>query len=136
VTDKLDTTNIWLAIIALVSLFEFLLIVIAGVMAYVAYRRTTTAMRRLELEHVVPMAAKVKLALDEIHDLSDRVQRADDKVRRVVSRVEDVASHVSTVATNAWPVIGTWRAVSAGVSALLRRRGAARLSSRHAAHVR
>lgn len=137
-TEKLDYTNMWLAIIALVSLFEFALIVIAGIMGWVAYRRATTAISRLEAEYLVPMSAKVHLALDQVHDLGERVQRADDKVRSVVSRVEDVASHVTTVAASAWPVIGTWRAINAGVCALLRRRGdaPARVPSRQAAHVR
>ena len=118
-TDNLGSVNVWLAILALVSLAEFLLILAVAFMGYRLYRRATATMDRLEVEYVAPITAKVNTVVDNVRDLTERVQRADEKVRSVITHVEHAAGRVAVFASRAWPVIGTWRAVGAAVNTLL-----------------
>ena len=57
-SQELATTNVWVAIIALVSLAEFLIILTAAVVGYRLYRRATTFLDRAEADYVAPLAAK------------------------------------------------------------------------------
>ena len=119
-SDKLDATNMWLAILALVSVAEFLMIVTVAFVCFRLCRRATEAMNRIEAEYIAPITAKVNVVFTNVNDLTERVQRADDKVHAVIARMEDTAGRVATFARRAWPVVGTWRAVGAAVGALRR----------------
>ena len=118
-TDRLDAVNVWLAILALVSLAEFLMILTAAFIGYRLYRRATATMDRLEADYIAPITAKVNTVVANVRDLTERLQRADEKVHAVIGRVEEAAGRVAIFARRAWPVIGTWRAVGAAVTTLL-----------------
>ena len=115
---ELSTTNMWLGVLAVVSALEFLMIVSIGVMAFVLYRRVTALVDRAESAYIAPMAAKVHTVTEEAREVVRRVQHVEERVRGMVDHVETVAGRVGDVAQHAWPVLGTWRAVSAAVSSL------------------
>ena len=57
--DNLATTNIWLAILAIVSLLEFLMICAAGLFAYKAYRQAMSIVEMQEPEDLVIAGTEV-----------------------------------------------------------------------------
>lgn len=114
----LSTTNIWLGVLAVVSALECLIIVGVGVMGVMLYRRAKALIDRAESAYIAPLAARVNAVADEAREVVRKVQHVEEKVRGMVDNVENVAGRVGDVAQHAWPVLGTWRAVSAAVSAL------------------
>jgi hypothetical protein len=118
-TQDLAATNMWLAVIALVSLAEFLIIVAAVIVGFRLYRRASALIDRAESTYVAPLADKLNAVVDEAQEVVRRVQRLEARGSAVLARVEGTASRVSSVAQHAWPVLGTWRAVSAAVGLLL-----------------
>jgi hypothetical protein len=117
-TEGLASTNVWLAVIALVSLAEFLIIIAAGIVGFRLYRRATALIDRTESEYVAPLAGKVTAVVVDAQETVRRVQQLEERAASMLTHVEDTASRVASVAQYAWPVLGTWRAVSAAVSSL------------------
>jgi hypothetical protein len=115
--QELSTINVWLAILALVSLAEFLMIVAAGIVGFRLYRKTTALLDRAETTYVAPLAARAHVVVAEAQGVVRRAQHLEERVRGMVTRVEDMGGRVSAVAQHAWPVLGTWRAVSAALHA-------------------
>ena len=64
--ESLTTTNVWLGILAVISLLEFLMIVAAGVFAYQMYKRVMTTIETVERVHIAPLRARVDAILDEV----------------------------------------------------------------------
>ena len=116
--SDLATTNMWLGILAVTSVVEFLVVVVMAVMSVVLYLRAKALIDRAESAYVAPMAAKINLVADEAREVVRSVQQVEERVRGMVDQVEDVAGRVGSVAQHVWPVLGTWRAVSAAVSSL------------------
>jgi hypothetical protein len=115
---SLDTTNVWLAILAVAVSVQTLLLVGGAIALFRAYRTTADAIERIEQRHVAPLAARVATVADEIQDVTARVRHLDDAVRAKVRHLDDVA-HVAgrAVAQRAWPIVGAVKAVSAGLRA-------------------
>jgi hypothetical protein len=116
-TGNLGMTNVWLAIIALVTLAEFVMIVAAGVMAWRLYGKVTTAIDQIEQRHVAPLTAKVHVLVGEMREVTARVRHAEESIREVVTSFEDKAKVVAAIAQRGWPVLAGVRAVSAAVRA-------------------
>lgn len=118
-TPTLETTNVWLTVIALVSIVQLVLFVIAGVVAYRVYRNTTRQIETFQRVHLEPLVGKIDTVLDETREVLDRVKTADDTVRRVIDRTGDTVQRVASMARwRIWPVIGFIRGVKAAVSQL------------------
>jgi len=115
--DNLGTTNIWLGIIAMVTLVEFLMLVVAGFLGLRLYRKITDAIDDVKSQHIAPIAAKVDHMVAEVQDVTARVRRADDAVRAAVGRVEDGVGRVIGLTKYGWPVVAGWRAVRAAAGA-------------------
>jgi len=124
-SQELSGINVWLAILALVSLAEFLMIVVAGVIGFRLYRRATAFIDRAESAYVAPLAAtaqnvlaQAQTVVQRAQEIVHRVQHLEERARGMVGQVGDVAGRVGSVAQHAWPVLGTWRAVTAALHAL------------------
>ncbi len=115
--QELTTLNVWLAILALVSLAEFLMIVAAGVIGFRLYRRISDVVGRAESAYIAPVAAKAEAVVAEAQVVVGRLRHLEERARGMVMHVEDMAGRVGSVAQHAWPVLGTWRAVSAALHA-------------------
>jgi hypothetical protein len=127
---ELAGINVWLGILALVSLAEFLMIVVAGVVGFRLYRRVSALVDRAESAYLAPLTQKANLIVDEAQQLVARAQRLEARARTMLGRAEEMAGRVGSVAQHAWPVLGTWRAVAAALQSL-RGNGEARHGTRY-----
>jgi uncharacterized protein YoxC len=114
-SEQLANTNIWLAIVAIVSLVELLTMVAVGIMGFRIYKRATAVIDRVESAYVAPIAAKAEVVVAEAKDVLRKVQHLEQRVGAMVQKVEDTAHGVGEMAQRLWPVMGTWKAVSAAV---------------------
>jgi uncharacterized protein YoxC len=117
-TGSLTTTNVWLGIIAGVSLVELLVVVTVAFLAFRLYKRAMSVVDRVEQDYVVPLNAKANAVIAEAQAVVARARGLEERVRGMVARVDDTASRVASVAQHVWPVVGTWRAVTAALGSL------------------
>lgn len=105
--ESLATTNMWLAILAIVSLLEFLMICAAGFFAYQAYRQVMTVVENVERMHVAPLRARADAMLDEVQMVVDRVKHAQVAVTDALKHVTGAGSVIAgTVKSKTWPIAG------------------------------
>jgi hypothetical protein len=95
---NLGTTNLWLGIMAVVSLLEALLIIGIGVGAFMAYRRVMALVNGVEERHVAPAMARVNAILDDVKQVSAKVreetERVDQAIHTTIDRVDDTADRM------------------------------------------
>jgi len=125
-TGSLTTTNVWLGIIAGVSLVELLAVVTVAFLAFKLYKRAIAVVERVEHDYVVPLNAKANAVIAEAQTVVGRARALEERVRGMVVKVEDTAGRVASVAQHAWPVVGTWRAVTAALGSLRHQNGEGR----------
>ena len=77
--EQLGTTNLFLGIMAAVSVLQALLLIGSGVAIYLVYRRVTTLVATVEANHVAPAMARVTAILDDVKHVSATVK--DETVR-------------------------------------------------------
>jgi hypothetical protein len=115
----LTMTNVWLGILATVSLIEFLMICAAGIFAYKMYRQTVTMMETVERVHIAPLRARVDALLDEVQDITDRVKHAQDSLSHVFQTASGAGSLIAgTLLAKSWPVLGLISGVRMAASTL------------------
>jgi hypothetical protein len=94
----LSTTNMWLAIMAIVAVLEALVVIGIGVGAFLAYRRVMSLVNDLEQRHVVPLTARVNAILDDVKHVTAKVQlqteRVDHAIAGTMDRVDVTAERV------------------------------------------
>jgi hypothetical protein len=118
--NDLQGLNVWLGIIAIVSLLEFLMIVTGLIVAYRLYRKVSDTLTEIRTHTIAPLAARVDAVAAEVHDVVTRVQRADDAVRGALARVSEGASKAAVVVQRGWPILAGWKAISAAVRTFTR----------------
>lgn len=118
----LGSTNVWLAILAVSSLAQLLVVAAVAIAAWRAYVRAAAAADELERDHLRPLALKAHALIDDLQDMAARARTVDDAVR---ARIEDVESALHStrrvVLERFWPVLGVARALRAGLGAWTRR---------------
>jgi hypothetical protein len=115
----LGTTNVWLAVIAISSVVQLLIVIAMLVGAWRFYRRIETTVDRITREHIAPVSARAHQVIDDVEDVMARVRSLDDGMRKTWSRVGDgVSLATSTVRGRLWPVVGIMRGLKAGLAAL------------------
>jgi hypothetical protein len=139
---SMDTTNTWLAVMAIAIVVQTLLMIGVAVVAWQALGKATAAMKELEVRHLAPLSARltavsarVTEVADDVQEVIGRVRRADDAVRSQIDRL-DSAAHVAghAIGAKVWPVVGLTRAVSAAFRAFATR-PSTRTSSTGTPHV-
>ena len=119
--ESLGTTNIWLGILAVVSLLEFLMIAAAGLFAYKMYRQTMVTIETVERVHIAPLRARVDGILDEIQLMTDKVKRAQDSVSDALRHVAGTGTMVAgAVKTRTWPIVGIIQGIRTAANAVMR----------------
>lgn len=97
-TPDLGTTNMWLAIMAIVSLLEALVLIGIGVGAFLAYRRVMQLVGDLETRQIAPVREKVDAILVDVKAVTARVsqqtERVNDAISGTIDRVDDTADRV------------------------------------------
>jgi uncharacterized protein YoxC len=125
----LSTTNIFLGIIAVVSLLQGLLIIGMGVGAFLAYKKVMELVNGLEQRQVAPAMARVNAILDDVKGVSakvkDEAERVDQAIRTTMDRVDDTAGRVRTnVREKTSRIVGLMRGVRVAVESMLQSRPA------------
>ncbi len=97
-TGDLGTTNMWLAIMAIVSVLEALLLIGIGLGGFLAYRRVTQLVTDLETRQIAPVREKVDAILGDVKAVTARVSQQTERVNHAISgtieRVDDTADRV------------------------------------------
>lgn len=105
--ESLTTTNVWLGILAVVSLLEFLMIVAAGLFAYQMYKRVMTTIETVERVHIAPLRARVDGILDEVQSVTDKIKHAQESVGDALRQVVGTGTMVAgAVKSKTWPIFG------------------------------
>ncbi len=95
----LDTTNMWLAIMAIVSLLEALLLLGMGIGGFLVYRRVMQLVTDLEARQIAPVREKVDAILGDVRAVTARVSQQTERVNHAISdtmeRVDDTAGRVT-----------------------------------------
>ena len=98
-TPDLGTTNMWLAIMAIVSVLEALLLIGIGVGGFLAYRRAMQLVNDLEARQVAPLREKVDAILGDVKAVTASVSQQTERVNHAISgtmeRVDDTAGRVT-----------------------------------------
>ena len=79
--NDLGTTNVWLALIAISSVVQLLMVVGLLVGAVRFSRRVEKTIERINLEHLAPLAARAHHVIDQAEEVIARVRTVDDSVR-------------------------------------------------------
>lgn len=94
----LQTINVALVVMAIVSVLEALVIVGMGVGAFLAYRRVMALVSELEARHVAPLTARATVILDDVKAITARAQlqaeRVDHAIAGTMDRVDETAGRV------------------------------------------
>jgi hypothetical protein len=119
----MDTTNAWLAVMAIALVVQTLLMIGIATLGWRAIGKATDAVKELEARHLTPLSARVHAVADDVQEVMTRVRRADDAVRAQFDRL-DSAAHIAghAISAKVWPVVGLSRAVGAAVKAFTSRR--------------
>lgn len=113
VVEGLDTTNFWLAVIAIVSVIQIFALAVGAWFSYHLYLKTTRVANELEARYLMPLSTlntRVNRFLDEAEDLAERVKDADSAVRNRIKHVADAGNvAVAAVRARSWPIVGILR---------------------------
>jgi hypothetical protein len=119
--ESLTTTNVWLAILAIVSLLEFVMIAAAGFFAYKLYRQVTTVVETVERVHIAPLRARVDGLLDQVQAMTDKVKHAEESVGDAFKHLSGAGNIVAdAVRAKAWPIVGIIQGVRVAANAIMK----------------
>jgi hypothetical protein len=124
VTGDLGTTNMWLAIMAIVSVLQALLLIGMGVGGFLVYRRVMTLVNELEARQIAPLREKVDGILVDVKAITARVSEQTERVNHAISgtidRVDETADKVKgSVRDRVNQVVGMARGIRAVVMSIL-----------------
>ena len=126
---QLATTNLFLGIMAVVSVLQALVAVGIGIGAFVLYRQASTLVASAESRYIAPMAARVNTILDDAKSVSatirEETERVDRAINNTVDRVDDTAARVRTnIRSKTARIIGFVRGARVVLETILRSRAA------------
>jgi len=124
VTGDLGTTNMWLAMMAIVSVLEALLLIGMGVAGFYVYRRVMQLVNELEARQIAPVRERVDAILGDVKTVTARVSHQTERVNHAISgtmeRVDETADRVKgSVRDRINQAIGMARGIRAIVMSLL-----------------
>jgi hypothetical protein len=125
---NLSTTNMWLAIMAIVSVLEALVVIGIAVGGFMIYRRTMTLITELEVRQIAPLRVKLDAILADVKSVTARVnqqtERVDHAIVGTMERVDETAERVKhSVRDKVNQATGVVRGVRAVIASLLRTNG-------------
>ena len=118
------STPLW--IMAIVSVFQALLIIGMAVGGYLMYSRMTAMMADLETRQIAPLREKADAILADVKSITARVsqqtERVDHAISGTIDRVDDTAARVKAgVHDKVSQAVGVVRGVRAVIMSLLHR---------------
>jgi hypothetical protein len=123
-TGDLGTTNMWLAIMAIVSVLEALLLIGMGVGGFLVYRRVMQLVNDLETRQIAPVREKVDAILLDVKAVTASVNQQTERVNHAISgtmdRVDETADRVKgSVRDKIHQAVGFARGIRAIVMSVL-----------------
>lgn len=123
-SGELGTTNLFLGIMAVISLLEGLVIIGIGVAAFFAYRRVMTLVEGLEARQIAPAMVRVQAILDDVQGVTARVreetERVDQRIHDTIDRLDDTADRVrSNVRAKTSRVVGFIRGLRVALESMM-----------------
>jgi hypothetical protein len=124
----LQTTNVALIIMAVVSVLEALVLIGVGIGGFLVYRRAMTLINDLEARQIAPLREKVDAILMDVKAVTARVshqtERVDHAITGTMGRVDETAEHLkSSVMDKVNYAAGVVRGVRAAIVSLLHTNG-------------
>jgi hypothetical protein len=118
------TVPVW--IMAVVSVFEALLLIAIGVGGYLVYSRVMTLVTELEARQIAPLREKVDTILADVKTVTSRVahqtERVDHAITGTIDRVDETAARVRAgVHDKVSQAAGVMRGIRAVIMTLLTR---------------
>jgi hypothetical protein len=118
--QDLTWTNTWLAILAVISLIQFLILCVAGFMAYRMYQKAMATIETVERVHIAPLRARVDSMLDQVQLMTDRVKHAQESVSDAFRHVTGTGTAVAgAVKSKAWPLIGIFQGLKSVANTMM-----------------
>jgi hypothetical protein len=97
---NLDTTNLLLGVMAVVSVLEAAVLIGVGVMAYRLYTQATRTMREVEARQIAPLVARINALMTHadaiLGDVKDVTSRVSNRTERVDTAIRNTTSSVSS----------------------------------------
>ena len=120
----LQTTNVALIVMAVVSVLEALLLIGIGIGGFMVYRRVMQLVTDLESRQIAPLREKVDAILGDVKAVTARVnseaERVDHAIHGTIDRVDNTAEHLkSSVMDKVNYAAGIVRGVRAAIVSLL-----------------
>jgi hypothetical protein len=124
--SQLGTTNLFLGIMAAVSVLQALVLIGAGIAGLMAYRKVTALVGTLEERHVAPAMGRVNAILDDVKVVSAKVkeetERVDHAIHTTIDRVDDTVDRVRwNVRAKTSRIIGIVRGARVAIESILSR---------------
>jgi hypothetical protein len=123
-SGELGTTNLFLGIMAVISVLEGLVIIGIGVAGFVAYRRVMTLIEGLEARQIAPAMVRVHAILDDVKGVTAKVreetERVDQRIHNTIDRIDDTADRVrSNVRAKTSRVVGFIRGLRVALESMM-----------------
>ena len=115
----LTMTNVWLGILAVISLIQFLMVCAAGFFAYRLYQRAMVTLETVERTHVAPLRARVDGMLDQVQTVVNKVKHTQESVTDAFRHVAGTGTAVAgAVKSKSWPIVGMIQALRSAATVI------------------
>ena len=122
--SQLGTTNLFLGIMATVSVLQALVLIGAGIAGFMAYRKVMALVNTLEEQHVAPAMGRVNAILDDVKVVSAKVKeeadRVDHAIHTTIDRVDDTVDRMRwNVRAKTSRIVGIVRGARVAIESML-----------------
>src|ERR1041385_26508 len=123
-SGELGTTNLFLGIMAVISVLEGLVVIGIGVAGFLAYRRVMAVVEGLEARQRAPAMVRVHAILDDVKGVTAKVreetERVDQRIHDTIDRIDDTADRVrSNVRAKTSRVVGFIRGLRVALESMM-----------------
>jgi hypothetical protein len=124
--SQLGTTNLFLGVMAAVSVLQALVLIGAGIAGFMAYRKVMALVNTLEEQHVAPAMSRVNTILDDVKVVSARVkeeaERVDHAIHTTIDRVDDTVDRMRwNMRAKTSRIVGIVRGARVAIESMLSR---------------
>lgn len=117
----LTWTNTWLAVLAVISLINFLIVCAVAFFAFRMYQRAMTAIGTVERLHIAPLRARVDGILDQVQAVTEKVKHAQESVADALRHVSGTGNAVAyAVKAKTWPIVGIFQGLKSVANSVVR----------------
>ncbi len=89
-SSDLGTTNLLLGIMAFVSVLQGLVVVAAGLTAFLLYRKVMRVVAAIEERQITPAAARVNAILDDVKAMTSSIREEYGRIMGLFRRGSDL----------------------------------------------